>query len=193
MPQGNPIGPETLAELVQSGLSIRQIAAELDRTPAAVRHWLGRHELGTRGRPGPRTPVVPGDTSDDVVLNCRVHGLTVHRPRGDGGGLRCLRCRSAAVKDRRRKVKAILVDEAGGCCVVCGYDRCLRALGFHHVDPARKTFGLGFKGATRSLDRSRAEMSKCVLLCSNCHMEVEAGVRALPAMNDRDRARQESL
>jgi hypothetical protein len=26
----------------------------------------------------------------------------------------------------------------------------------------------------------RAEASKCVLLCSNCHAEVEAGIAAVP-------------
>jgi hypothetical protein len=35
-------------------------------------------------------------------------------------------------------------------------------------------------GLTLSLDTLRAEIRKCVLLCSNCHAEVEAGVTTLP-------------
>jgi hypothetical protein len=54
-----------------------------------------------------------------------------------------------------------------------------RALEFHHVDPAAKRFGVAFRGVTRSLDAAREEASKCVLLCANCHAEVEAGVRSL--------------
>jgi hypothetical protein len=72
------------------------------------------------------------------------------------------------------------VEGAGGCCAICGYARCLRALEFHHRDPAQKAFGVALHGVTRSLARARAEAAKCVLLCSNCHMEVEHGMTALP-------------
>jgi hypothetical protein len=36
------------------------------------------------------------------------------------------------------------------------------------------------KGVARSLEKARAEPRKCVLLCANCHAEVEAGVLGLP-------------
>jgi hypothetical protein len=76
-------------------------------------------------------------------------------------------------------VKALLVEEAGGRCVVCGYSRYLGALGFHHVDPETKSFALGAVGVTRSLEKARAEAAKCILLCANCHAEVEAGIVSL--------------
>ena len=81
---------------------------------------------------------------------------------------------------RRRKIKRILVAEAGGACVLCGYSRTLAALHFHHVDPAQKAFGLGHRGMTLSLEAARAEAAKCVLLCATCHAEVELGVKRLP-------------
>jgi hypothetical protein len=68
------------------------------------------------------------------------------------------------------------VTEAGGCCRLCGYDRCVAALQFHHVDPEEKSFGLGCAGLTRGIAKARAEADKCVLLCANCHAEVEAGL-----------------
>jgi ribosomal protein L30E len=49
------------------------------------------------------------------------------------------------------------------------------------VDPAEKEFGLARHGVTRSLDRARVEAAKCVLLCANCHAEVESGMAALAA------------
>jgi hypothetical protein len=36
------------------------------------------------------------------------------------------------------------------------------------------------RGITRSLARLRAEAAKCVLLCANCHAEVEAEGIELP-------------
>jgi 5-methylcytosine-specific restriction endonuclease McrA len=84
------------------------------------------------------------------------------------------------VQRRRREVKRQLVTEAGGACVLCGYDRALSGLHFHHLSRADKTFGLSREGVTRALETARAEARKCVLLCSNCHAEVEAGAVQLP-------------
>jgi 5-methylcytosine-specific restriction endonuclease McrA len=85
------------------------------------------------------------------------------------------------VADWRRRKKARLVAEAGGACVICGYSGYFGALEFHHREPAQKSFGLSERGMTRSIERLRAELAKCVLLCSNCHAEVEGGVTALPS------------
>jgi hypothetical protein len=114
-----------------------------------------------------------------VERTCPKHGVTVFVRRA-GGGWRCRRCRVEQVSQWRRRVKELLVAEAGGCCRLCGYCRCVAALEFHHVEPSRKTFQIGGRGLARSLARLREEAQKCVLLCSNCHVEVEAGLRVLP-------------
>jgi hypothetical protein len=90
-------------------------------------------------------------------------------------------CSQQRVADRRRRLKRLLVEEAGGCCVECGYGACCAALQFHHVDPSAKSFALSHEGVTRSVEKARQEARKCVLLCANCHAEVEAGVRVLQA------------
>jgi hypothetical protein len=77
-------------------------------------------------------------------------------------------------------VKAILVAEAGGRCGICGYDRRIGALEFHHVDPRQKRLEISRDGVTRSLEAVRLEARKCLLVCSNCHAEVEAGVAIVP-------------
>ncbi len=74
----------------------------------------------------------------------------------------------------------MLAAEAGGRCAICGYDRYLGALQFHHLDPNEKRIGLSRAGVTLAIDVLRVEAEKCVLLCSNCHAEVEAGLTALP-------------
>jgi hypothetical protein len=96
------------------------------------------------------------------------------------GTYRCRRCRADAVSRRRRKVKRLLVEEAGGRCRICGYDRFVGALEFHHLDPAGKRLPVSMAGVTLALDFLRDEASRCVLLCSNCHAEVEGGVTQVP-------------
>jgi len=113
------------------------------------------------------------------VRKCRHHGyvefLLDHR-----GSWRCRKCRQDAVAEWRRRVKRILVAEAGGRCQLCGYDKAIGALQFHHLDPATKRFALAQRGHTVGIQVARTEAAKCVLLCANCHVEVETGVTALP-------------
>ena len=71
----------------------------------------------------------------------------------------------AYMKKRRQRIKKTLVDEAGGKCIRCGYDKCIAALEFHHRNPDEKEFRL----TDRAMDKLRAEASKCDLLCANCH------------------------
>ncbi len=86
----------------------------------------------------------------------------------------------AAVTARRRKVRKMAVDYAGGKCCVCGYSTSIRALTFHHLDPSQKDFGLSDRGLTRSWDKTKREIDKCVLLCANCHAEVHDGLAKIP-------------
>ncbi len=61
--------------------------------------------------------------------------------------------------------------------VCCGYNTHVGALDFHHVDPSTKEFGVSNKGMTRSWEKIKAELDKCILVCANCHREIELGVR----------------
>ena len=82
------------------------------------------------------------------------------------------------VKKRRKKLKELAVEYKGGKCQnpSCGYDRCMEAMDFHHINPEEKDFGISSKGFTRSWDKVKQELDKCVMLCANCHREVHAGV-----------------
>jgi transposase-like protein len=170
---------EVLEPLVLDGWSVRAIAGHLGVSYATVQHWIGRYGLTTRRAARLKASAAARrDGLDAVELTCARHGLTSFVRKSDGG-FRCLRCRSEDVAKRRRRVKELLVDEAGGRCALCGYDRAVAALQFHHVDPSSKLFSIAHRGATRSLDAARQEAGKCVLLCANCHAEVEAGIATL--------------
>jgi transposase len=172
---------DQLQALVEEGLSVRQIAACCDVSATTVRHWLQRHELKTQPARYARRDQ---PKSHEILRECSSHGWGSFVPVGATGGYRCARCNTQAVTERRRRVKEILVAEAGGCCVSCGFDAYVGALQFHHVDPATKAFEVSRQGITRSLQRLRLEAQKCVLLCANCHAMVEAGLLSLPASAD---------
>jgi transposase len=168
----------SLEAMIERGFTAREMADAFDVSPATVQYWLRKFGLHTKNRVG-RRPRVQGRKLPVVIGTCRRHDETEFVLEGRGA-YRCKRCRTEAVARRRRKVKELLVEEAGGRCVLCGYDKCVAALEFHHLDPETKSFGLAQRGITRSIEEVRREAEKCVLVCSNCHAEIEAGATTVP-------------
>lgn len=81
---------------------------------------------------------------------------------------------STSVVDYRKRMKLKAIEYKGGFCVICGYSRSVRALTFHHLDPRRKDFSIS--GKTFLWEKVKAELDKCVLVCSNCHAEIHDGL-----------------
>ena len=82
-----------------------------------------------------------------------------------------------AVSEYRRTMKARCIAYLGGACKVCGYNKSHAALEFHHRDPSSKEFQLS-TGRTKGWERTKSELDKCDLLCSNCHREVHGAWRS---------------
>ena len=82
-----------------------------------------------------------------------------------------------AQQERGRSRKKDLINLKGGGCEICGYNKSIAALCFHHLDPSIKKFELDIRSlSNRKLDYILDEASKCQLLCSNCHMEIHHGL-----------------
>ena len=177
------MGRLELQVAVDAGLSIAQLAERFECSKGSVRYWLSKYGLKTRNRSrrrsSPETIAARNAGVQAFLGLCPKHGETEFLLRSDGGA-RCRRCRTEMVVNRRRRVKEILVEEAGGCCALCGYHRHAGGLAFHHVDPATKVMGLAQTGRALALETLREEAQKCVLLCHNCHSEVEAGLLVVP-------------
>ena len=75
------------------------------------------------------------------------------------------------IKNYRQKLKEDLVKYKGGECQICGYHKCLEALEFHHLDPAKKDFSISSSDVL-SYDKMKEEVDKCILVCANCHREI---------------------
>lgn len=61
---------------------------------------------------------------------------------------------------------------------MCGYNRCIQSLDFHHVYPQNKSFAIsqnGIKLTRGNKDKILSEIDKCILLCKNCHSEYHFG------------------
>jgi len=70
------------------------------------------------------------------------------------------------------------IEYKGGECSICNYNRCIDALEFHHNSSSGKDFSISDKGYTRSWNRVKEELDKCVILCANCHREIHASSAA---------------
>jgi len=82
-------------------------------------------------------------------------------------------CNSCKINKRRFTVKKRAVVYKGGKCARCGYNKCLNALNFHHLDSNAKDFTIGGNHC-RSWKVIQKELDKCILLCANCHAEEHA-------------------
>lgn len=126
------------------------------------KYCLACSPIGKGGRP-------------DLKLNPEYIGATEEQRRTISGERAKKRSNEKRTK-RRRDMAAKMIEYKGGKCQICGYDRCSRALEFHHLDPSKKDFTLARTAWARSWDVVKAELDKCALLCANCHREVEAGL-----------------
>jgi len=59
-------------------------------------------------------------------------------------------------------------------CSVCGYDKNVTALDFHHVNSNDKDFTISSVRKLLIDDSIKKELDKCQVLCSNCHREIHS-------------------
>ena len=85
---------------------------------------------------------------------------------------------SEAVKNWRRKTKEFILECMGNKCVICEYAKCASALELHHLDPTKKKFSFGgIRANPKEWPVIETELKKCILVCSNCHREIENGLQ----------------
>lgn len=84
----------------------------------------------------------------------------------------CNVCRTSSLR-KRKKLKA--VEYMGEKCIVCNYDKCIAALHFHHIEPLEKEFAFS-SNMTKPFEVLQIELNKCIIVCSNCHGEIHAGL-----------------
>lgn len=113
-----------------------------------------------------------------MILICNKHGLSEHSLSGiKKPRWKCKKCLYLTSKTYLKRLKTKCIEYKGGQCELCGYNKCNRALHFHHTNPDEKDFSIGDRNpftnikGTKKWSSIKKELDKCVLLCSNCHYE----------------------
>lgn len=101
---------------------------------------------------------------------CETHGHTEFT-YSSRFKIKCIKCSSMTKSLRKNRNRQELLNRFGGKCSNCSYNKCDSALQFHHIDPSNKEFEIS--ESAYSLENLIEEAKKCVLLCANCHAEVE--------------------
>jgi hypothetical protein len=83
----------------------------------------------------------------------------------------CSECCKKDSKQKRMEFKKWCVDYKGGKCVMCGYDKCLNVLEFHHRNPTQKDYIIS-SAWKKNRNVVKLELDKCDLVCANCHGEI---------------------
>lgn len=97
-------------------------------------------------------------------------------------------CAPCAEKDSKNQVERIrdlkrrAIEALGGACFDCGLKSEYQCVfDFHHIDPSKKDRNIN---GLRSWSAVREEISKCMLLCANCHrirtVKEGAGIKRRP-------------
>lgn len=68
---------------------------------------------------------------------------------------------------RRKKERAIQL--LGGKCQLCGYEKCMGSLDFHHTSDKEDELARMWSRPWKMIE---VELKKCILLCANCHREL---------------------
>lgn len=113
-------------------------------------------------------------------LKCSPFGSRRTRPIGSTTHSVPLSKQPSYITQRRREKKKRCIDYKGGKCQICGYDRCHRALEFHHINPADKLMDISYGTLGKAWNTIQDELDKCLLVCANCHREIAVGLVSLP-------------
>lgn len=107
-------------------------------------------------------------------MECKICGSEFDR--GKSSRKCCYEClpiglqRSGRVKAKRRATaKQIKKEKLLRGCDVCGYKKCSYALDWHHINDDKE---VNPSELSSDIDKYREEVSKCILVCANCHREI---------------------
>jgi len=166
---------QILLELIDKGFTVQKIADYQGCSFTNIRYWLRKYGLNTKTY-----------SSREIKHNCINCGSALRGRQtkfcskkckyiGTWGNYAASRKDEILFRSRQKGLerKIYFINQLGGKCQCCGYDKNLAALTFHHINPENKSFNLDVRKMTNTkMSSLEKEIEKCQLLCQNCHAEV---------------------
>jgi 5-methylcytosine-specific restriction endonuclease McrA len=75
------------------------------------------------------------------------------------------------IRVKIRNNKFILDYKNNNKCLLCDWNKFTQILQFHHINSKNKKHEINKLKIQGTLTQLKEEISKCVLLCPNCHLE----------------------
>ena len=175
------IKKEALEKMVSQNYSTHRMARELGCSQGAIKHWLKKWGMKTNAkwtidRKNLRLEIESGYKT---CSKCHIKKpLTKENFYMRSKGIFhywCKECNDKISLQKQTERKRKCVEYKGGKCIICGYNKYLGSLDFHHVDPAKKDYNISNLD-TYSLEVLQRELDKCLLVCRNCHGEIHGGL-----------------
>ena len=176
---------QKLLEYIECGMSTTQISKIENKGKTTVRYWLNKYNLTTKHK-----SFSDGYIGENHILrvdgkpiqNCSKCKVFLTEETGYWRSSKkvwlanCKKCHNKYSVERWQNNKKRAVDYKGGECERCGYNKCIDALEFHHIDPTQKdkTFG---NIKIRKWEDQKKELDKCMCVCANCHREIHSKLR----------------
>jgi len=159
-----------LEKLILENKSIKQIGQELDYSRTNIVYWLKKYGLST-----PRNRYNKNFNKKHRCSSC---GETDPAKFNGHKKSICGKCNNKYCQMLGRKKRKQAIEYKGGKCEICGYDKCIKALEFHHKDPEKKDKNWGRMRGWK-WEKIKKEIEKCDLLCCRCHREIHSELDAI--------------
>jgi hypothetical protein len=153
-----------IIELRQQGASIKKIQKLLKCSRSTVSKWcctLSENESIKNNLNKIRVKILTDDIIKQKELNL-IRQINI-------------KSKNDIKKLIRDSVKTWAIYKLGGKCRICGYNKCMASMTFHHVNKTTKLFNICGMALTHNIFRIIDELNKCVLMCHNCHTELHNG------------------
>lgn len=164
---------EELKRCIAKGYSIRKLAVHFNVATLTIQRKLEKYGLKTQGGAQGRVckrcgKLLVGRQQIFCSGACKFAYYTL-MGKGKKRKDDYVHLQTARARDRKEElIKA--VNGGSISCLLCGFDKHMSALQFHHKNRSTKCFNVsGRRLSTMPYDKLLEEASKCIVLCATCH------------------------
>lgn len=163
---------------IELNLSQREIAERLKCSQTNVRYYITKFDI-KKNKQNKDFLGIDRECTHCHIFQSKENFYIGKRKGQSRMGSWCKKCMNDQVVIRQRNYKLKAISYKGGSCQYCGFNEYAGALEFHHLDPTQKDIELSKFSRQPLSKEGKAELDKCVLLCSNHHRMIHAGLISL--------------